>query len=80
MLTIVYAPCTYRGKRDFLNWFKAIQLPEEVDWLVIRDINLMRRPEDRNKEGADVQVMFLFNEAISALGLVEIPLLGRQFT
>ena len=24
--------------------------------------------------------MFLFNEAISKLGLVEIPLLGRQFT
>ena len=55
-------------------------MPEDLNWLVIGDFNLIRRPEDRNKEGADVQEMFLFNDAISTLGLVEIPLLGRQFT
>ena len=47
---------------------------------MIGDCNLIRRPEDRNKEGADVQEMFLFNEAISVLDLVEIPLLGRHYT
>jgi len=47
---------------------------------VIGDFNLIRRPKDRNKEGADVQEMFLFNEAISVLDLVEIPLLGRHYT
>jgi len=47
---------------------------------VIGDCNLIRRPEDRNKEGADVREMFLFNEAISVLDLVEIPLLGRHYT
>jgi hypothetical protein len=77
LLTTVYAPCTPQGKRDFLNWFQNIQTPDELDWLIVGDFNLLRKPEDRNKEGADVQEMYLFNEAISNLGLMEIPLLGR---
>jgi hypothetical protein len=77
LLTTVYAPCKPQGKRDFLNWFQNIQTPDELDWLIVGDFNLLRKPEDRNKEGADVQEMYLFNEAISNLGLMEIPLLGR---
>ena len=80
ILTTVYAPCTYKGKREFLNWFQAIQMPEEVSWLIVGDFNLIRRHEDRNREGGDIQEMFLFNEAISSLGLIEIPLCGRRFT
>ena len=55
-------------------------MPEEVSWLIVGDFNLIRRPEDRNREGGDIQEMFLFNEAISSLGLIEIPLHGRRFT
>lgn len=44
------------------------------------DFNLIRRPEDRNREGADPNEMFAFNEAINKLGLVELPLYGRHFT
>lgn len=55
-------------------------MPDEVDWLIVGYFNLLRRPEDRNREGADVNEMFLFNEAISKLGLVELPLHGRHFT
>ena len=44
------------------------------------DFNLFRRPEDRNRDGADVNEMFLFNEAISKLSLIELPLHGRQYT
>ncbi|PVH33721.1 hypothetical protein PAHAL_8G054400 [Panicum hallii] len=40
----------------------------------------MRHPHNRNRPGADLSEMFLFNEAISALGLVEIPLQGRKCT
>jgi hypothetical protein len=40
----------------------------------------MRRPENRNKEGGNVTEMFLFNEAISTLGLNEIHLQGRKYT
>lgn len=80
LLTTVYAPCTPAGKRAFLEWFRNIQMPHEIDWLIVGDFNLIRKPEDRNKDGADVNEMFLFNEAISKLGLTKLPLHGSPFT
>lgn len=55
-------------------------MPNEEQWLIVGDFNLIRRPEDRNMPGGDINEIFLFNEAISNLGLIEIPLLGRKFT
>lgn len=52
----------------------------EIDWLVVGDFNLIRRLEDRNRDGANPNEMFLFNEAISNLNWIELPLHGRQFT
>lgn len=80
VLTNVYAPCTPLGKRDFINWFQGIQMPNNVDWLLAGDFNFYRNPEDRSRPGADVNEMLLFNGAISALGLVEFPLKGQRFT
>lgn len=51
LLTTIYAPCTAVGKREFLEWFRGIQMPPETDWLIVGDFNLIRRPEDRNREG-----------------------------
>jgi hypothetical protein len=42
--------------------------------------NLIRRPENRNKPGGDPNLMLAFNEAISKLGIIELPLSGQQFT
>jgi exonuclease III len=67
-LTNLYAPCTPEGKQDFL------------DWLVVGNFNLIRRPEDRNKPCGNVQDMLNFNAAISALGLEELKLNGNKFT
>ena len=55
-------------------------MPENVDWLIVGDFNLCRSPDDRNKPGGNHLDMYLFNEAISSLGLVELPLKGRHFT
>lgn len=55
-------------------------MPQEIDWIIVGDFNLLRRPEDRNREGADPNEMFAFNEAINRLSLVELPLHGRHFT
>jgi hypothetical protein len=76
----VYAPCTLSGKRDFVLWFKNISMPDIVDWLVVGDINLYRNPQDRNKPVADYTKMMLFNKAIIALGLVELPPKGYRYT
>jgi len=80
MLTVVYAPCTFDGKRAFIDWFRNIEMPPDIDWMIVGDFNLIRRPENRNREGADANEMFLFNEAISRLDLIELPLHGSQFT
>ena len=70
ILIIVYAPCTPTGKRNFLEWFKHIQMPDQTEQIIVGDFNLIRKPEGRNKEGGDVNEMFLFNEAINTLSLV----------
>ena len=80
ILTNIYAPCTYTGKREFLEWFSDIQMPESVNWLVVGELNLCRSPEDRNRPGGDLSEMLLFNEDISSLGLIEVPLKGRRYT
>lgn len=68
LLTNIYAPSTYEGKREFVQWLKQIQMPDHVDWLLVGDFNLMRSPENRNRPGGDVTEMWMFNYAICALG------------
>ena len=53
ILTNIYAPCTAPGKRAFLQWFKNINMPNTVNWLIVGDFNLYRNPDDRNKPGDD---------------------------
>jgi len=80
VLTNIYAPCTPAGKHLFLGWLKNIQMPQEVNWRLAGDFNLVRKPEDRNKPGGDIAEMFSFNEAHSTLGVVELSLHGKRFT
>lgn len=79
-LTNVYGPCTPEGKRDFIDWMKNIQMPDDTDWLLVGDFNLTRSPEDKNKPGGSISEMFMFNEAISILGLIDLPLQGKKYT
>jgi hypothetical protein len=46
----------------------------------VGDFNLLRKPENRNRAGGDINEMLLFNDAINHLGLIELPLYGRRFT
>lgn len=55
-------------------------MPSFVDWIVLGDFNLYHHPDDRNRPGADVADMYMFNEAIDKLGLIELPLKGHRFT
>lgn len=80
ILTNVYGPCEHERKPQFIEWLKNIEMSNETDWLILGDFNLIRSPENRNKPGGNSSEMFLFNEAISSLGLVEIPLKGGKYT
>jgi endonuclease/exonuclease/phosphatase family metal-dependent hydrolase len=57
-----------------------IQMPDNINWIVVGDFNLCRSPDDRNRPGGDISDMLLFNEAINYLGLVDLPPKGRHFT
>jgi hypothetical protein len=80
IITNIYAPCTPHGKIEFINWFSNINMPSDKLWLILRDFNLTRRPENRNIARRDLNLMLKFNEAISQLDLMEIPLHGLSFT
>ena len=55
-------------------------MPDGYPWILVGYFNLMRSLDNRNRPGGDINEMFMFNEAISALGLVELPLTGRKYT
>jgi len=55
-------------------------MPDDCDWLLIGDFNLIRNPSDRNMPGGNISEMLWFNEALNSLGVIEIPLHGRKFT
>lgn len=76
----VYGPCTPEGKKEFISWLKSIEIQQGEDWIFLGDFNLYRKPENRNRPGADISKMFLFNSFISLLDLTEIPLQGRKYT
>jgi len=80
ILTNIYAPCTPSSKKYFVEWFQNIQMPDNVDWLIVGDFNLYRNPSDRIKPGADYPNILMFNATINALGLIEIRLKGQRFT
>ena len=44
------------------------------------DFNSYRALSDRNRDGGNMNDVMIFNEIISNLGLMEIPLKGRNFT
>jgi len=79
-LTNVYGPCTQDAKRDFIQWLKQYNTYENDNWLIVGDFNFLRKPENRNKPGGDINEMLMFNDATSSLGLVELPLYGRKYT
>ena len=80
ILTNIYGPCNTKEKLEFIDWFTNIQMADDVDWIVMGAFNFIRSPEDRNIPSGDVNQMLLLNEAISNLGLMELPLKGRQFS
>jgi hypothetical protein len=76
----VYGPCSGPDRDDFVGWLYDLQIPSLENWLLVGDFNFMRSVDNRNKPGADMNDIFLFNSIISHLGLIELPLKGRNFT
>jgi hypothetical protein len=50
------------------------------DWILAGDFNLIKSPKDRNRDGGNLNDMFLFNNLIQHLDLAEITSQGRRFS
>jgi exonuclease III len=79
-LVSVYGPCQGIERDNFVRWLYNLQIPISENWLLVGDFNFIRSHENRNKPGGDTSDMFLFNEIIGHLGLLELPLKGRAYT
>jgi hypothetical protein len=64
----------------FVSWLFNLQIPLCDNWLLLGDFNFIRSQLNRNKPGGDTNDMFLFNDIIGHLGLLELPLKGRKYT
>ena len=80
ILTNIYGPSQENSRMVFLNWLQNIDMPDETKWILMGDFNYIRYPNNRNRNGGNFRDMLNFNEAISTLGLVKIPLKGREYT
>lgn len=79
-LAAIYGPCAGPDKQEFVDWLNNLNILDDENWLLIGDFNLYRSIEDRNRDGANMNDIMLFNEIISEQRLQEIPLKGRNFT
>jgi hypothetical protein len=57
-----------------------MQIEDDELWMLMGDFNFYRYVENRNKAGGNFQDTLTFNNIISHLGLIELPLKGRSYT
>ena len=79
-LVTVYGPCRGQARDDFVDWLYNLSIPDSENWLILGDFNFIRSTENRNLPGGDANDIFIFNEIIGHLGLLELPIKGRSFT
>lgn len=63
-----------------MNWFESLEIDIETLLLFMGDFNFIRSLENRNLPGGNLEDIFKFNEIISSLAMLEIPIKGRQYT
>jgi hypothetical protein len=79
-ITNVYGPTAHEERAIFTNWLLNFDATPMDSWIILGDFNLIRSPENRNRDGGYINNMLLFNRIISQLDLVGIPLKGIAFT
>ena len=76
----MYGPAQDNLKNAFLAEMVNVVGAELNPFLIGGDFNIMRRPEDKNKDNFNPRWPNLFNAVIESLEIKEIELKGRQFT
>jgi hypothetical protein len=51
-LTNIYGPSQVERKSDFIEWFSNMDMPDDMDWLIMGDFNFIRNLQtETNQEG-----------------------------
>jgi hypothetical protein len=79
-LVNVYGPCSGIARENFVAWLFHLDIKDEDLWLILGDFNFYRFVENRNMQGANLSDIATFNEIVSYLGIIELPIKGRSFT
>lgn len=79
-LTTVYGPCRGADREQFVSWLYNLNIPPLSNHLLLGDFNFIRSQDNRNKPGGNINDMFIFNDIIGHLGLLELPIKGRSYT
>jgi hypothetical protein len=77
-VTNIYGPAATFEKAGFISWLYNFDTSLIGDWLILGDFNLIQTPANRNRIGGSTSEMFLFNDPIQHLDLVEIPFQGKE--
>jgi hypothetical protein len=80
MVVNVYGPCEGIARENFVAWLFSLDIADDALWLLLGDFNFYRFVENRKRDGANMSDVATFNEIISYLGLIELPIKGRLFT
>ena len=79
-LVNVYGPCTEPRRSEFVNWLYNLDIQDNEDWLLMGDFNFYRYSDSRNRQGANLSDINIFNDIINHLGLIELPIKVRSYT
>lgn len=79
-LTVVYGPAQADRKEAFLTELVQMANQEVLPMVVGGDFNTLRSPMDKNSSNFDSRWPFLFNAVIDGLCLMELEMVGRQYT
>lgn len=79
-LTNIYGPCDGQPRDDFVDWIYHLTIPTNENWIFMGDFNFIRSTQNRNRHGGNMNNITIFNNIISYLGLIELPVKGRSCT
>lgn len=79
-ITSVYGPIGDLEKISFLNEIKTASQSIMVPWIILGDFNMIRNMEESTGGNRNLGVMMEFNNTLSELNLMEVPLSGRTYT
>nr|KYP66721.1 Transposon TX1 uncharacterized [Cajanus cajan] len=84
LIVNIYAPCEFSQKRQLWGQLKEKRERSNIKWwCLMGDFNSVRKVTERvGVNGGNVGAVEIgdFNNFISDLGIVEVPLIGRSFT